>query len=119
PDGHLVGSIGEVLAAARYGLSLLPHSAHGHDATDGSGRRIQIKATQGRSVALSSEPDFLIVLALQRDGSVIEIYNGPGREPWARRGKMGKNGQASIGLARLSELNRSVPDADKIATPAL
>ena len=32
PDGHLVGSIGEVIAAHRYGLDLLPHSAQGHDA---------------------------------------------------------------------------------------
>jgi hypothetical protein len=32
PDGHMVGSLGEVLAARRYGLKLLPASAERHDA---------------------------------------------------------------------------------------
>lgn len=31
-DGHLVGSLGEVMAAQRYALELLPASAEGHDA---------------------------------------------------------------------------------------
>ena len=35
PDGHLVGSLGEVLAAHHYGLTLLPASAEAHDATGG------------------------------------------------------------------------------------
>ena len=41
PDGHLVGSIGEVIAAHRYGLELLPHSAQGHDARS-AGRTIRL-----------------------------------------------------------------------------
>ena len=57
PDGHLVGSIGEVLAAATYDLELLPPSTERHDALSGDGRKVQIKATQVRSVSLSSEPD--------------------------------------------------------------
>ena len=32
PDGHLVGSIGEVIAAARYGLTLTTASTKGIDA---------------------------------------------------------------------------------------
>ena len=34
PDGHLVGSIGEVLAAYNYDLELLTASAERHDAAD-------------------------------------------------------------------------------------
>lgn len=116
PDGHLVGSLGEVLAASRYGLELLPNSTQRHDATDSAGRLIQIKATQGKSVAMRSEPDFLIVLALRPDGSFDEIYNGPGSAPWENRGKTGSNGQASIGVSRLRTLNAAVPDSDRIAT---
>lgn len=37
PDGHLVGSIGEVLAAHRYGLTLLLASSASHDAISPSG----------------------------------------------------------------------------------
>ena len=54
PDGHLVGSIGEVLAAGYYGLALLPNSSETHDAIDTDGRRIQIKATQIKRIAISS-----------------------------------------------------------------
>ena len=71
PDGHLVGSIGEVLAAARYGLALSKASELGHDATASDGRRVQIKVTQGKRVALSSAPDFLIVLKLHRSGELL------------------------------------------------
>ena len=33
PDGHLIGSIGEVMAAGRYGLTLTTASTKGIDAT--------------------------------------------------------------------------------------
>jgi hypothetical protein len=114
PDGHLVGSLGEVLAAAQYGLTLLPHSAAGHDALDRAGRRVQIKATQGKSVALRSEPDFLLVLRLLRDGQIQEIYNGPGRLPWEASGRRQSNGQSAIGFGRLSRLNSEVLARDRI-----
>jgi hypothetical protein len=67
PDGHLVGSIGEVLAAHQYGLQLLPHSFRGHDARTTSGLLVEIKATQGNTVALRSEPQHLLVLQLSRE----------------------------------------------------
>ena len=43
-DGHLVGSIGEVLVAERYGLTLLSNSTQTHDAEAKDGRLVQIKA---------------------------------------------------------------------------
>ena len=45
-DGHLLGSIGEVIAAEHYGLTLLKNSYETHDATDKQNRLVQIKATQ-------------------------------------------------------------------------
>ena len=45
-DGHLVGSIGEVIVAEHYGLSLLPNSTKTHDAVSKEGKQVQIKATQ-------------------------------------------------------------------------
>jgi hypothetical protein len=51
PDGHLVGSIGEVVAAEALGLTLHRASYPGHDAFDANGD-VQIKMTGGRSVAL-------------------------------------------------------------------
>jgi hypothetical protein len=51
PDGHLVGSIGEVVAAEALGLKLHKASYPGHDAFDQNGN-VQIKMTAGKSVAL-------------------------------------------------------------------
>ncbi|MGA2817875.1 MAG: hypothetical protein ABSE67_16570 [Xanthobacteraceae bacterium] len=54
-DGHLVGSVGEVVAAYSFGLTLLPASEKTHDAKK-DGKMIQIKLTGGnKSVALSSK----------------------------------------------------------------
>ena len=45
-DGKLVGDIGEVLAAEKYGLRLLEENAVTHDAEEiATGRMVQIKST--------------------------------------------------------------------------
>ena len=115
-DGHLVGSIGEVLAAHRYGLELLPASAKGHDATTADGRLVQIKATQAKSVGIRSEPDHLIVLKLTGNGSADEVYNGPGAAPWQHAGKMQKNGQRVISVSRLQNLMTGVSPAERLTS---
>jgi len=112
-DGHLVGSIGEVLAAHYYDLALLPAGTETHDARTSTGLLVQIKATQNSSVALSSEPQHLLVIRLKRDGSFQEVYNGPGSQPWEHAGKMQKNGQRRISFATLTRLMQSVPQAQR------
>jgi len=114
PDGHLVGSIGEVLAAAAYDLELLPPVTECHDALSGDGRKVQIKATQVRSVSLSSEPEYLLVIQIQPDGSFIEIYNGPGNIAWAAAGKLQKTGQRPISLYKLTRLMKSVQKPEQL-----
>ena len=57
PDGHLVGSIGEVIGARHFGLTLYPPSNEGHGAHTDDGKDVEIKATQGMSVSLRSETD--------------------------------------------------------------
>ena len=109
PDGHLVGSIGEVIAAHRYGLQLLPHSHQGHDARAPSGVLVEIKATQGSSVALREQPVHLIVLHLGKAGEAAEVYNGPGAAVWESAGAMQKNGQRPISLSKLRKLMLKVP----------
>lgn len=114
PDGHLVGSLGEVWAAHLYGIALHPASAHVHDGTSPCGRQVQVKATQGTSVALSSKPDHLIVLRLHRDGGPEECYNGPGSLAWGAAGGMQKNGQRPIALSTLRSLMSAVPMEERI-----
>ncbi len=108
PDGHLVGSIGEVLVAHAYDLELLPSSYEGHDAKAKDGRLVQIKATQVRSIGISSQPIHLLVIQIQRDGSFDEIYNGPGEIAWNASGNMQKNGQRPITLYRLKNLMKDI-----------
>ncbi len=115
PDGHLVGSIGEVIAAYRYGLSLHSASSVAHDATARDGRLVQIKATQGKSVALRAVPQHLIVLHLARSGDATEVYNGPGAPVWAACGaKRGSNGQSLVRLTKLRALMMRVRQSERI-----
>ena len=116
PDGHLVGSIGEVVAAHMFGLELLHGSFPDHDAISGDGRKVQIKLTQGtRSIGLRAEPEHLLVLCLAPGRSVEVVYNGRGRTPWSQAGKMQKNGQRSISISRLRAVDASVPERDRLA----
>ena len=108
PDGHMVGSLGEVVAAERYGLELFEASHPVHDAVAADGRLVQIEATQGTKIALNECPDFMIVLHLSRDGSFEEVYNGPGALIWEACGKMQKTGQRQITLTKLRNLQEGV-----------
>lgn len=100
PDGHLVGSIGEVVAAEALGLTLHPASYPGHDAFDANGD-VQIKMTGGRSVALYATCTRLVVLKVVSPEEAEIVYDGPGEPAWASAGKVGKNGQRVVSLHRL------------------
>lgn len=104
PDGHLVGSIGEVLASHYYALDLLPPSSKKHDAKAQDGRLVQIKATFTKTVGLRHQPEHLLVLKLDQSGSFEEVYNGPGDLAWENAGKMQKNGQRPISITKLVKL---------------
>lgn len=115
PDGHLVGSIGEVLAKHDFDLELLPASTETHDAKSSSGALVQIKATQGTSVGMRSEPEHLLVLELSsEDGTHTTIYNGPGALAWQNAGKMQSNGQRFISVKKLAELMKQVPTEQRL-----
>lgn len=115
PDGHMVGSIGEALAAHFYGLTLTPCSTPGCDALL-DGKRIEIKATQGKKVLFRCAPEHLLVLKLHKDGTFDEVYNGDGARVWALIGHkpMPSTGQLGMGLATLRKLNALVPEEERI-----
>ena len=101
----MLGSIGEVYAAEQYGLKLYEASHPVHDAVTADGREVQIKLTQTNRVALYECPDYLIVLKIDKEGIISEIYNGPGSEPWRLAGPMRKNGQRTISIRKLMSIN--------------
>lgn len=103
PDGHLVGSIGEVIAAEALGLTLYPMSRPGHDAHDARGD-VQIKMTGGASVAMYAASDRLVVLRVVSPVEAEVVYDGPGQPAWDQARRMGKNGQRVITLTRLRRI---------------
>jgi hypothetical protein len=103
PDGHLVGSIGEVVAAEALGLTLYRMSQHGHDAYDADGD-VQIKMTAGKSVAMRGDCIRLVVLRVISPEEAEIVYDGPGAPACACAGKRGTNGQRVISLAKLRAL---------------
>ena len=102
------------MAASYYNLELFPASEKTHDAKAPDGRLVQIKATQINRVALSSEPEWLIVLKIHKDGTFSEEYNGPGKLVWEHCGKIQKNGQRPISLTKLRELQIRVPQSERL-----
>jgi hypothetical protein len=112
PDGHMVGSLAECYAEYYYGLKLYACSNPGHDAyTDDC--KVEIKATQGKSVSLRSGPEKLLVFHIHPDGSFDEIYNGPGAPVWAlvEAKPRPSNGQYKVSLTQLRNLMEGVsPD---------
>ena len=114
PDGHMIGSIGEALAACCYELKLFEASEKTYDGQAPDGRLVQIKATQINRIAISSEPEWLLVLKIHKDGTFSEEYNGPGKLAWEHCGKLQKNGQRSISLAKLRKLQATVPQAERL-----
>ena len=107
PDGHLVGSFGEVVAAELLNLTLMPPSNDGYDAIDDQGRRVEIKATTRTSIGLSASgtrAERLVVVFVDGDGETEVAYDGPTAPAWDAAGKPQKNGQRRISVSTLKKL---------------
>lgn len=112
-DGHLVGSIGEVMAAYYYGIELYTASAVAHDG-EIDGKKVQIKISQQDDIVINHEPEHLIVLYLRKNGDVFEVYNGPGREPWNSASKRDSHNNRHMRVNKLMELDKQVADELRI-----
>ena len=114
-DGHLLGSIGEAIAAYYYGVVLTPHSTKGYDGNIGK-TKVEVKATQtqkGGRIAFQvgeTTPDKLLVFLIKKTGDCEEIYNGDYSPVESELGHCQKNGQRTISLSKLGKVtNRGKP----------
>ncbi len=114
-DGHLVGSIGEVMASYFYGIELYTASAVAHDG-EIDGKQVQIKITQQDSIVINHEPEYLIALYLNKSGDVYEIYNGPGNAPWDSASKRDSHNNRHMLVNKLMKLDRQVDSSLRIAS---
>jgi hypothetical protein len=103
PDGHLVGSLGEVITAEKFGWTLLPCSNPGHDARDADGRDVQIKLVgpTAKRVSLYATCDRLLVLRIVNPQEAEIVFDGLGAGVWDACGPMQKNGQRSVAISKL------------------
>jgi hypothetical protein len=108
PDGHLVGSIGEVVAAEALGLTLHAMSKPGHDAFDDNGD-VQIKMTARKRVAMYATCKRLVVLQVISPQEAEIVYDGPGKPAWESTRKKAKNGQKTVSLSRLRSSATALP----------
>lgn len=123
-DGRLVGDIGEVLAAEKYGLKLYNENTSIYDGEElATGRKVQIKASfKNYSYFPYGEtklPDYFLSVNILENGELEELYNGPGQfivEHYikARGLKHYKETFYTLSKGRLKELNAMVPEAEKI-----
>lgn len=105
PDGHLVGSLGEVFAAEQLGLVLMNPSNHGYDAVDVDGLKVEIKATTRNSIALSASgtlAERLVVVQFDETGRGVIAYDGPAGLAWTLAGRPQKNGQRQVAISKLT-----------------
>ena len=85
------------------------------DAKAPDGRLVQIKATQIDRVALSSEPEWLLVLKIHPDGTFTGEYNRPGALAWHHCGKMQENGQRPYLAGSTPQAAGGSPDGQETA----
>ena len=116
PDGHLVGSIGEVVAEYVYDVKLTPSSTAQIDAFTLDGRSIQIKLTGENGTSFGfrwsskravRSADLLIAMQLTKVG-FVEIYNGPFPANFLENRRDTSNGQISIALSKLRNINPQI-----------
>jgi hypothetical protein len=124
-DGKLVGDIGEVLAAEKYGLDLFKENEPIHDAKEIAtpGRMVQIKSTfKGYCYFPYGDdriPEHFLSIQILETGEIVEIFNGPGqfiveRYINAKKMKPYKNHYYTLSRGFLEELNKLVEEKDKI-----
>jgi hypothetical protein len=123
-DGRLVGDIGEVLAAEKYGLELYNENTAIYDGFEKTtGRKVQIKASfKNYSYFPFGEdkiPDYFLSINILENGALEELYNGPGSfivEHYIQKRNLKHYKETFYTLSKgiLRSLNKEVAVQDKI-----
>jgi len=118
-DGRLLGDIGEVMAERNYAIRLLPGLARYHDAKTEKGKKhVQVKVTMKDSLTFPARhvPVLYLGLKILQDGSVEEVYNGPGKviaDLLAGR-NLPRTNLHSVPIDRLRKLSATIPPESRV-----
>jgi hypothetical protein len=121
-DGKLVGDIGEVLCAEKYGLELYDENAVKHDGKEiATGREVQIKSSfkYYSYFPYKHVPDYFLSINISSEGEIEELFNGPGQyilDHYVKERNLKPYNKTYYTLSRgiLQKLNNLVPDSEKI-----
>ena len=123
-DGKLVGDIGEVLCAEKYGLELYSENFSIYDAFEiSTGRKIQIKSSFKNYCYFpfgeEKIPDYFLAINILESGETEELYNGTGRflyENYILKNNLKHYKETYYTLSKgiLRRLNADVQEFDKI-----
>jgi hypothetical protein len=105
PDGHLIGSIGEVVARETFGFELYPPSFKGHDAKCAARGDVEVKITAGDGVSFRRACNHLIALKILSPHEAVIIYDAPAAGIWEEGGTTKSNGQRRVSIAKLKRLS--------------
>lgn len=80
------------------------------------GKKVQIKGAQGKdAIIIREEPQYLLVEYLDKtNGTIQEIYNGPGALAWEFRSYVPSMNHYTIRVNKLLELDAQVSDEERI-----
>ena len=122
-DGRLVGDIGEVLTAEKYGLELLSENTHIYDAfvISEPTKEVQIKCSFKGNFQFPYDdvPKYYLCSIINEDGSLEEVFNGKGQYIvdnyiTPRKLKGYKNSYYTLSKGILKALNKDTDNIDKI-----
>lgn len=123
-DGKLVGDIGEVLVAEKYGIQLYEENKAVYDGFEiATERKVQIKASFKNysyfPYGVDKLPDYFLSVNILEDGDLEELYNGPGSylmEHYINKNNLKhyKESYYTLSKGRLRTLNDLVPLEEKI-----
>ena len=123
-DGRLVGDIGEVLTAEKYGLELLPENTPLYDAfiiENNKKKKVQIKCSFKGNFQFPYDdvPKYYLCSIINEDGSLEEVFNGKGQYIvdnyiTPRKLKGYKNSYYTLSKGVLKALNKNTDNIDKI-----
>ncbi len=104
PDGHLIGSIGEVVARETFGFELYDPSNKHHDANCKDRGDVEVKITAGKEISMRGPCNHLIVLKVISPHEAEIIFDGSGKGIFEEAGKTASNGQRRVSLAKLARI---------------
>jgi hypothetical protein len=111
-DGHLLGSIGEVVAREVFGLELYRMSHLGHDGICKQRGEVQIKITAKSAIGIRRPCNHLIVLKMLSSTVAQVAYDGPGAPVWSLVANKPRpsNGQYRVSLSAIERIAKATAD---------